>query len=178
MYREYIKAAKAGDIRLGQMHVWANLETLTGPRYIINFPTKGHRKAHSRLTDIETGLADLAVVVRKLGITSIAIPPLGCGNGGLDWGQVQPLITRTFAALPNVDVRIYPPAGAPAAADMLNHTRRPRWTLGKAALVDLIARYGERTLDVSIIEVQKLMYFLQEAGEPLHLRYQKVLSAT
>jgi O-acetyl-ADP-ribose deacetylase (regulator of RNase III) len=173
MYREYTKAAKAGDIRLGRMHVWTNDETLTGPRYVINFPTKSHWKAHSRLADIEAGLADLATVVQHLGITSIAIPPLGCGNGGLDWRQVQPLITRTFAPLPAVDVRVYPPVGAPHAADMLNRTRRPRWTVGKAALVDLIARYGERTLDVSIIEVQKLMYFLQEAGEPLRLRYQK-----
>lgn len=173
MYREYAKAAKAGDIRLGRMHVWTNDEALTGPRYIINFPTKGHWKARSRLADVEAGLDDLAKVVQHLGITSIAVPPLGCGNGGLDWSRVRPLIERTFAALPDVDTRVYPPAGAPQAADMLNHTRRPRWTVGKAALVDLIARYGERTLDVSIIEVQKLMYFLQEAGEPLRLDYQK-----
>ena len=173
MYRKYAKAAKAGDIRLGRMHVWTNDEALTGPRYIINFPTKTHWKAHSRLDDIETGLAELAAAVQRLGITSIAIPPLGCGNGGLDWAQVQPLITRTFAAFPDVDVRVYPPAGTPQAVDMLNRSRRPRWTAGKAALVDLVARYGERTLDVSIIEVQKLMYFLQEAGEPLRLRYHK-----
>ena len=173
MYREYTKAAKAGDIRLGQMHVWANDETLTGPRYVINFPTKGHWKARSRLADIQAGLVDLAALVRRLGITSIAVPPLGCGNGGLDWAQVEPLIARTFAALPDVDVHVYPPVGAPQAADMLDRTRRPRWSVGKAALVDLIARYGERTLDVSIIEVQKLMYFLQEAGEPLRLHFRK-----
>jgi len=173
MYQEYTKAAKAGLVCLGHMSVWTNHETLTGPRYVINFPTKGHWKARSRLTDIKAGLVDLAAVVRRLGITSIAVPPLGCGNGGLDWAQVEPLIASTFAALPDVDVRVYPPAGAPQAAAMIDHTRRPRWTVGKAALVDLIARYGERTLDVSIIEVQKLMYFLQEAGEPLRLRYQK-----
>ena len=116
---------------------------------------------------------DLAGLVGRLGITSIAVPSLGCGNGGLDRAQVRPLIARTFEALPHVDVRAYARAGAPRAAGMLDHTRRPRWTAGKAALVDMIACYGERTLDVSIIEVQKLMHFLRESGEPLRLQCQK-----
>jgi O-acetyl-ADP-ribose deacetylase (regulator of RNase III) len=172
MFKSYTTLAKSGQIHLGRMQVWAN-DALTGPRFIVNFPTKGHWKSRSRLSDIEAGLADLVKVVHRLKITSIAIPPLGCGNGGLDWSQVEPLIVAAFAPLTEIDVRVYPPAGAPPAASMPNQTPRPRWTVGKAALVDLVASYGERTLDVSLIEVQKLMYFLQEAGEPLRLKYQK-----
>jgi len=174
MFKEYSRAVKAGDVRLGHMHVWAN-DALSGPRYIINFPTKGHWKARSRLGDVKTGLVDLVRIVCDLGIASIALPPLGCGNGGLDWSQVQPLIVQAFVDLPGIDVRTYPPAGAPVAASMAVATRRPRWTVGKATLVDLVARYGQQSLDVSIIEVQKLMYFAQEAGEPLGLDYRRAI---
>jgi O-acetyl-ADP-ribose deacetylase (regulator of RNase III) len=172
MFRAYVAAVKAGDVQIGRMHVWTN-DALGGPRYIINFPTKSHWRARSRLADVELGLSDLVKVVEDLRITSIAVPPLGCGNGGLAWSQVEPLIVGAFTRLPAVDVRLYPPAGAPSAAAMVTRTPRPPWTVGKAALVDLVSRYGAEALDVSLIEVQKLMYFLQEAGEPLRLRYQK-----
>lgn len=172
MFRAYEAAAKAGQVELGRMHVWSN-DALSGPRYIINFPTKSHWRARSQLADIEAGLENLVEVVRDLGIASIAVPPLGCGNGGLAWEQVEPRILAAFDGIASVDVRIYPPAGAPAAAAMPTGTPRPPWTVGKAALVDLVSRYAGEVLDVSIIEVQKLMYFLQEAGEPLRLAYRK-----
>lgn len=172
MLAAYELAAKRGDIRLGEVSVWAN-NALSGPRWILNFPTKGHWKARSRLADIEAGLADLVQVVRAKGIISVAVPPLGCGNGGLRWDDVRPLIEAAFAQVPEVDVRLYPPDGAPAADAMATATRRPAWTPGKAALVHVVARYSERALDVSLIEVQKLMYFLQVAGEPLRLRFEK-----
>lgn len=172
MLSAYEKAVKSGEVRLGRMHVWTN-EALSGPRWIINFPTKGHWRARSRLSDIESGLADLVRVIDENHISSIAVPPLGCGNGGLRWTDVRPLIEQAFAALPNVDVRLYSPEGAPAARAMPIATSRPTWTIGKAALVDLVARYSERTMDVSLIEVQKLMYFLQHAGEDLRLVFVK-----
>ncbi len=81
--REYELACRRGDVQLGDMFV-VRLGHLTCPRYIINFPTKNHWKARSRLDDIRRGLAALVAVVRDLGIESIAIPPLGCGNGGLN----------------------------------------------------------------------------------------------
>ena len=85
MYEAYAQASKAKQVRLGRMHVY-DLGAIVneGPRWIINFPTKGHWRARSRLADIETGLQDLISTVRRLGIKSIAVPPLGCGNGGLD----------------------------------------------------------------------------------------------
>ncbi|MCA1704199.1 MAG: macro domain-containing protein, partial [Actinobacteria bacterium] len=91
MFRAYERAAKRREVRLGQMHVW-DTGAMTGLRFVINFPTKGHWRARSRLPDIEAGLADLVRVVREKSISSIAVPPLGCGSGGLDWAEVKPLI--------------------------------------------------------------------------------------
>ena len=109
MFRDYAREAKAGRLRPGSMHVWAT-GAMTGPRYIINFPTKRHWKANSRLDDIEAGLADLVTVVRDLGIRSVALPPLGCGNGGLAWSDVEPRIRAAFEPLADaVEVRVYAP---------------------------------------------------------------------
>ncbi|MEO7196440.1 MAG: macro domain-containing protein [Pseudonocardiaceae bacterium] len=172
MFRDYERAAKRHEVRLGQMHIWGT-GAMTGPQFVINFPTKGHWRARSQLPDIEAGLADLVRVVREKSISSIAVPPLGCGNGGLDWAEVQPLIESAFARLPDVDVRIFPPEGVPDAADMTTRTARPVMTVAKAAFIAIMRRYSEITLDVSLIEIQKLMYFLQVAGEDMRLDYTK-----
>ncbi|MFN0030294.1 MAG: macro domain-containing protein [Acidimicrobiales bacterium] len=172
MFKAYTAACKRGEVELGRMHVWST-GSLTGPRYIINFPTKRHWKARSRLSDIAAGLGDLTRVLIDHGIKSVAVPPLGCGNGGLNWADVRPMIQEAFSRLPDVDVLVFPPAGAPAAIEMRTATERPRLTLGKAALVTLISEYGDRAFEVSLVEVQKLMYFLQTAGEPLRLQYAK-----
>lgn len=171
MFKAYERACKNGEVQLGRIHVWET-GALDGPRFVLNFPTKGHWRAASRLADIAAGLDDLVSVVRKYGITSIAIPPLGCGNGGLDWADVEPLVVSAFADLPGVDVKIYPPQGAPAASEMPNATARPTMTTGRAALVSLLARYSRLAVGATPIEIQKLMYFLQEAGEPLNLNFQ------
>jgi O-acetyl-ADP-ribose deacetylase (regulator of RNase III) len=86
--------------------------------YLINFPTKHHWKAKSRIEDIKRGLAALIDEVQRLEITSIAVPPLGCGNGGLNWSDVRPLIEEAFALLPHVHVLLYAPTGAPDADAM------------------------------------------------------------
>lgn len=171
MYEAYREAARAGEIRLGRVQVWPT-QQLTGPKFIINFPTKGHWKSRSRLHDIETGLVNLVDTVRELGISSIAVPPLGCGNGGLDWSEVEPRIRAAFADLPGIEVSLYAPAGAPSAATMRIATKRPNLTLGRAALIDVVHRYTRQALMApGLIESQKLMYFLQAAGEPLRLRF-------
>ncbi|MCV7027503.1 macro domain-containing protein [Mycolicibacterium novocastrense] len=173
MYKAYEGAAKNGEIRLGRMSVWETNQ-MTGPRYIINFPTKKHWKAKSRLADIESGLIDLIRVVDEYGIKSIAVPPLGCGNGGLDWADVEPLIVAAFQAIPEVDVLLYPPTGTPSAASMPTNEPRPPMTAGRAALIALLDGYSSQAeASTSLIESQKLMYFLQVAGEPLSLRYEK-----
>ena len=172
MFRDYARAAQSGELEVGRMHVWETGE-LQGPRYIINFPTKRHWRQGSRLDDIEHGLTDLVRVVRALGIRSVAVPPLGCGNGGLGWAQVEPLITHALAPLAGVDVRLFPPGPPIPAAAMANRQAKPAMTPGRATLVRLLSRYQSVALEVSQIEVQKLMYFLQMAGEPLRLDFQK-----
>src|SRR4051812_44598363 len=99
MFKDYARAAKTGQVALGQMHVWETGQ-LDGPRLIVNFPTKGHWKSGSKLADIERGLDALIEVITSHGIRSIAVPPLGCGNGGLRWADVEPLIHQKLGQLP------------------------------------------------------------------------------
>jgi O-acetyl-ADP-ribose deacetylase (regulator of RNase III) len=179
-FRAYEAACRHGDVRLGAMFTYET-GMLDSPRYIINFPTKGHWRAKSKLSDIAAGLADLRRVIQDRNIRSIAVPPLGCGNGGLDWRDVHPLITEGLGDLPGVHVMLYPPKGAPAAESMMVRTARPKMTAGRAALLTTLGHYGRLSQSeqaavlkgASLLEIQKLMYFLQEAGQPLHLNYAK-----
>src|SRR3954470_5060027 len=132
-YEAYRNAAKSQEIRPGRMFVFER-SALDLPRWIINFPTKRHWKGKSRIEDIEAGLVDLVQIIREKGIRSIAIPPLGCGLGGLDWAMVRPMIEEALTALPEVDVYLFVPAGAPAATEMVNRTRRPKLTKARAAV--------------------------------------------
>ncbi len=172
MFQAYQQACERGEVRVGKMYVWET-GALEGPRYIINFPTKRHWRARSRVEHIKVGLEDLVAVIGDLGITSIAIPPLGCGNGGLAWSQVEPLIVSALQPLASLDVRLYPPGDTPAAGDMVNATPRPDMTVGRAALIVLLSRYLRNALEVTPLEIQKLMYFLQVVGEPLRLEFSK-----
>ena len=172
MFRAYECDCKTGDVKLGKVQVFDLGGLGGGPRWVINFPTKGHWRAGSRMADIETGLQDLVATIKRLHIRSIAVPPLGCGNGGLDWNEVRPRIESAFAALPEVRVLVFAPGGAPEASDMPNRTERPKMTIGQAALIALMDRYLKGLLDpfVSLLEIHKLMYFLQAAGQPLRLQ--------
>lgn len=171
MYKAYASAAKRGEIEIGRMHVW-HLDRMSGPRLVINFPTKRHWRSPSRLADIALGLDDLVRVIRAEGITSIAIPPLGCGNGGLDWAVVEPVIRAKLGSLPDIDVRLFAPAGAPPAALMATSDDAPRLTPLRAALVETIAGYATYAPEgATLIAAQKLMYFLKAAGAPLPLNF-------
>ena len=171
-FAEYAAACKAGQVRPGRMFIHDS-GGLVKPNYIINFPTKDHWRGASKMAFIRDGLVDLVTQVRRLGIRSIAIPPLGCGNGGLDWTEVRPLIEASFEELPDVEVRLFEPGGAPNPKTMEVRTKRPRMTPGRAAIVKVLNTYGELNYGLSKIEVQKLAYFLQEAGEPLRLQFVK-----
>lgn len=173
-YKAYEKACQREEVQPGRMFVFETGE-LTGPRYIVNFPTKRHWRGKSRMEDIDAGLKALVEVLREKKIHSIALPPLGSGLGGLDWSQVRPRIEAALGALEDVKVSIYEPAGAPAADKMARNQEVPKMTAGRAALVELIHHYLGGLLDpfVTLLEVHKLMYFMQEAGEPLRLKYQK-----
>lgn len=171
-FTRYAAACKAGQVRPGSMFIYDS-GGLLKPNYIVNFPTKDHWRGASKIEFIRDGLVDLVAQVQRLGIRSIAIPPLGCGNGGLDWTDVRPLIEAAFEPLPDVEVQLFEPAGAPEAKSMEVRTRRPRMTPGRAALVKVLDTYRELNYSLSKTEVQKLAYFLQEAGEPLKLPFVK-----
>ncbi len=162
----YEAACKHGEVRVGRMHVF-DRQTLAKPRYLINFPTKKDWKHPSKYEYIEAGLEDLVRVVRDLHIESIALPPLGCGHGGLDWSRVLPMIREAFAGLPGVRVLVYEPAGAPAPEAIVNRTERPAMTRGAAITLALMRRYMVPTYDytLSLLELHKLAYFMQEAGQ-------------
>lgn len=170
-FRAYALACEGGEVRPGHMFVY-DTGAFTNPRYIINFPTKRHWKGKSRMEDIDSGLIALAREVSERGIRSIAIPPLGAGLGGLDWTEVRPRIEAALCDVPDLDVLIYEPKGAP---EVVKSREVPNMTPGRASLVTLMHRYLQGLMDpfVTLIEVQKLMYFMQEAGQPLKLDYVK-----
>jgi O-acetyl-ADP-ribose deacetylase (regulator of RNase III) len=153
------------------MHIF-ELRSMLNPKFVINFPTKRDWRANSRYEDIEAGLEALVADVRRLGITSIAVPPLGCGLGGLDWNRVRPMIETAFAVLPSVRVLLYEPAGALEARQMLVRTTRPQLTIARALFIRLMDLYASQSYRLTLLEIQKLAYFLQEAGQPLRLRYE------
>lgn len=169
---QYAKACRVSEVRPGQMFV-VSTGNLFNPRYIINFPTKRHWKGKSKIEDIQTGLKALIQEVKQLGITSIAVPPLGCGNGGLSWKTVKPLIESAFLELPNVQVLLFEPQGTPEADAMLVATEKPKMTRARALFVRLLELYGIPGYRLTMLEIQKLAYFLQIAGEPLRLQYIK-----
>lgn len=171
-YRAYAAACAAKEVRPGRMFVFDS-GGLVKPNYIINFPTKDHWRGKSRIEFIRDGLQDLVATVSRLGVRSIAIPPLGCGNGGLGWNEVQPLIEQAFAALPEVEVRLFAPGLLPEPRAMDVRTERPRMTAGRAAILKVLETYRALEYGLSLIEVQKLAYFLQAAGEDLNLAFVK-----
>lgn len=173
-FKAYVAACQRGEVQPGRMFVFAT-GRLTNPRYIVNFPTKRHWRGKSRYEDITAGLAALVETIRQHDIRSIALPALGCGLGGLDWAQVRPLIEAAFANLPDVRVVVYEPAEEQALPANIRTGQVPAMTPGRAALISLIERYLAGGLDpmLSLLEVHKLMYFLQEAGEPLRLKFVK-----
>jgi O-acetyl-ADP-ribose deacetylase (regulator of RNase III) len=170
-FKAYEAACARNEVQPGRMLVF---ETgfLANPKYIINFPTKRHWRGKSRIEDIDAGLKALADEIRKRDIRSIAVPPLGSGLGGLDWTEVRP---RIEAALGKLDVHaiVFEPHASPEPQRMKRAAKVPSMTEGRAALIGLMRRYLGGLLDpfVTLLEVHKLMYFMQEAGQPLRLRY-------
>lgn len=172
MFIEYQKACHREEVQPGKMHIFET-KSLFNPKFIINFPTKRHWKNKSRMEDIESGLLDLINVVKELKLKSIAIPPLGCGNGGLKWSDVRPKIESAFEQLSNVEVHLYEPAGSPKPDQIKISTHRPKLTRARALFLMLMNDYSIPGYKLSLLEIQKLAYFLQTVGEPLRLEFEK-----
>ena len=123
-FREYANACERGEVCPGSLFVFETGQ-LTNPRYIINFPTKRHWRGKSRVEDIEAGLKALAELIRKRSIRSIAVPPLGCGLGGLDWLEVRSLIEEALGGVNDLDTVVFEPQAAPEAANMVRSREAP-----------------------------------------------------
>jgi O-acetyl-ADP-ribose deacetylase (regulator of RNase III) len=171
---EYERAAKMREIRVGKMFVTEN-PTIDGPRWIINFPTKKHWRKPSRIDWIRDGLKDLVRVIRERGIKSVALPPLGCGNGGLNWPDVKAEILRALGPLEDVDVVVYEPTSEYQAKPKQRGVEK--LTVARALIAELVRRYAVLGLECTILEVQKLAWFLareirrDRLRDPLRLRF-------
>ncbi|GDY33042.1 type II toxin-antitoxin system antitoxin DNA ADP-ribosyl glycohydrolase DarG [Gandjariella thermophila] len=174
-FRLYEAACERGEVQLGRMFV-TDLHSISGPRYIVNFPTKGHWRARSRIADIRAGLDDLVRVILDREIRSIAVPPLGTGNGGLPWREVEPLIREALGNLPDTTVHLYTPSNA--ARHLAPQPIKMTW--GRATLVELVREYVNRRLSIepweelngaSHLEIQKLMYFAHLVMPSLRLDF-------
>ena len=173
-FAAYAAHCRHGEMRPGRVFVFETNE-LASPRYIINFPTKRHWRGKSRIADIESGLQSLVEEIRARDVRSIAIPPLGSGLGGLDWSEVRARIQAALGKLDGVKIVVFEPGGGPADARINRSREVPAMTAGRAALIGLMDRYIRALLDpfVTLLELHKLMYFMQVAGEPLRLRFTK-----
>lgn len=173
-FHAYEEACKRGEVQIGRMFV-TETSRLDGVRWIINFPTKKDWRHPSKLEYIRAGLSDLVRVIRECGIKTIALPPLGCGYGGLDWVQVKQAIEDALGELSDVNVVVYQPTDEYQA--MPKRSGAEELTPARAMLVDVIRRYSVLGFECTNLEVQKLAYFLQRIlrgmglDDPLRLKF-------
>ena len=170
----YEKACKLGDVRVGHMFVTVR-ESLIGPKWIINFPTKEHWRNPSRIEWIREGLKDLRRVICEEKITSIALPPLGSGNGGLLWADVRQEIHDRLSDLTDVEIVVFEPTDR-----YLNVRKRigvEKLTPARALVAELVRRYWILGFECTLLEIQKLAYLLEDSifrlsgSNPMELKF-------
>lgn len=172
MFEDYVKRCERGEVKLGQPYVFRVADHL-----VVNFPTKGHWRSVSKLTDIVAGLEYLEAHYRDWGITSIAVPPLGCGNGQLEWEVVGPTLIRHLARL-EIPVELYAPAGSVRSGmdslfdvEPVRQQVPPEW-LAVVAVLDRLQRQPLHW-PVGRVMFQKLAYFATVAGIPTGLTFER-----
>ena len=164
-FKAYKRACDKEAVKIGKMFT-VPLGSLTNPRYIINFPTKKHWRGKSRIEYVREGLNDLLREIEHLKIHSIALPPLGCGNGGLDWeDEVRPLIEAAFARVPEVQVYAFAPHLETEPVQLDSGESRPPLTPARAAMIYMLGAYKASHYVAGRIVAWKLAYFAQVAGE-------------
>ncbi len=175
-FKAYKNLCDAKELSPGRMFIFDNSELFAseGPRYLVNFPTKAHWRSKSKLSYVAGGLDALAEEIKSLGIKSIAIPPLGCGNGGLDWCDVRPLIEAKLSGLEGVDIVVFPPKDAVDQPEHVNATLP--MTFERAILLKTLNDF-EKYFDGSFdrISLQKIAYFLQALGVNFRLEFARNL---
>lgn len=173
-FRLYAGACKRGEVELGRMFV-TQRSALTGPRWIINFPTKKHWRDRTQLAWVRSGLEDLRRVLLEKQIRSLALPPLGCGNGGLDWAKVRPLIEQVLGDLASVEVLVFEPTDR--YQNVAKRVGVETLTPARALIAELVRRYWILGIECSMLEIQKLAWFLdrqiqlQGLRSPLQLEF-------
>lgn len=180
-FKLYEQACEQKLVQPGQMLIYDSA-ALFGHRYIINFPTKRHWRAASRLEDVQSGLLDLRQQLQKLGIKSLAMPALGCGLGGLDWTQVRALIEQQLGDMHDIEIYVCEPqqrssgSGAKLAKQQGKAAAKPEakneLTAARAALVDCIGafqRHFGRSPHYN--HLQAIAYLLQQSGLVLRLNF-------
>jgi O-acetyl-ADP-ribose deacetylase (regulator of RNase III) len=165
-FKAYERACKNKQVRIGEMFATERKELL-GPRWIINFPTKAHWRYPSRMEWIERGLLDFARFIREKKIRSVAIPPLGSGQGGLDWLEVKALIEASLSSLEDVDVVVYEPIEM--YQNVAKRTGLQKLTVPRAMIAEMVRRYSILGIECTLLEVQKLGYFIERSVEALGL---------
>lgn len=165
-FERYSAACKAGEVTTGKMFV-TERSGLMGPRWIINFPTKQDWRAKTRIEWIDQGLIDLRQVILDRKIRSIALPPLGCGNGGLNWEDVKPRIERALADLPNVEVLVFEPTKK--YQNIAKRAGVEKLTPARALVAELVRRYWVVGFECSLLEIQKLAWFLERSLHSLQI---------
>ena len=173
-FRAYQEACKRKEVRVGHMFVTES-HALDGPHWIINFPTKESWRHPSKLEWIEEGLKDLRRVIDDKKIRSIALPPLGCGNGGLGWDDVRPVIERSLSGLQHVEVVEFEPTEK--YQNVAKRTGVKELTPARALVAEMVRRYWVLGIECTFLEVQKLCWFLERVigrlgiPDPLDLRF-------
>jgi O-acetyl-ADP-ribose deacetylase (regulator of RNase III) len=165
-FKAYRKACETGEVRVGRMFVTEQRQLLH-PRWIINFPTKKHWRQPSRMEWIVKGLEDLKRVIAEREIRSIALPPLGSGNGGLNWKDVRREIEAALSSLSDIDVVVYEPTAK--YQNVAKKVGIERLTPPRALIAELVRRYWILGIECTLLEVQKLAYFLERNIESLNL---------
>lgn len=163
----YAKACNAEEVVTGKMFVTATNE-LMGPKWIVNFPTKQHWRSKSKMQWIEDGLQDLRFFIEKNQVKSIAIPPLGAGNGGLDWQAVKSKIEHALGDMQGVDIWVFEPTAK--YQNVAKKTGVNALTPARAMVAELVRRYWILGMECSLLEIQKLAWFLQRVIEAKGLK--------
>lgn len=174
-FQRYEAACKAKEVQVGRMFVTERRE-LMGPKWIVNFPTKQHWRQPTKLEWVVEGLKDLRAFIGEKGVRSIAIPPLGCGNGGLEWSQVRPEIEAALDDLEGVDIVVYEPTSK--YQNVAKRTGVQKLTPARALIAELVRQYWVLGIECTLLEIQKLAWFLERNIErlspdnPLDLRFE------
>lgn len=171
----YSRACKSAEVVVGKMFVTETSE-LMGPKWIVNFPTKKHWRAKSEIEWVIEGLADLRRFIEENRIQSIAIPPLGAGNGGLNWSEVRPHIEQALGDLNTVEITVFEPTSK--YQNVAKNNGVEKLTPARALIAELVRRYWVLGMECSLMEIQKLAWFLERAIEsaglenPLDLQFE------